>query len=194
MLGVRPIHQRSHARTDHDRNVQFAALGVDGVVLGMVGGNLGKEGINGRAAEAVVFDHELQLVDGVHALVRIKPGHADETFRVALKEGDDSPVAGSDAVGGFGVAAGDDALDHALRFHIAHDVLDGLGVGALVELEQCVHFPENGVINHPLHRGRDVRAEAEIDNVHGRSPFAKAPGLRLGSRLCLPFKQEGCHL
>ena len=194
VFGIGPVHQRRHARADHDRNVQFAAFGVDGVILGVIGGNLGEEGIDGRAPEPVLHDHALQLVHGVHALVRIKPGHADEAVGIPFEKGDDPLVARTDAVGGFRVAAGDHALDHVLRLHVAHDVFDGLGVGALVELEQRVHFAEDGMIDHALHGGRDVRTETKVDDLHGMVPCCHC-GLthRLG-RALLVIKQEGCHL
>ena len=76
--------------------------------------------------------------------MRVKPGHADETVGILFEERDNPLVAGSDAVGGFRVAAGDDALDHVLRFHVAHDVFNGLGAGALMEFEQRVHLAKRG--------------------------------------------------
>ena len=166
MLGVGPVHQGRHARTDHDGNVEFTALGIDRIIFCVVGRNLGEERVDGRATETVGFDHKPQLVDGVHSLVRVKPGHADETVGILFEEGDNPLVAGSDAVGGFRVAAGDDALDHVLRFHVAHDVFNGLGAGALMEFEQRVHLAEDGMVDHPLYGGRDVRTETKVDDLH----------------------------
>ena len=166
MLGVGPVHQGRHARTDHDGNVEFTALGIDRIIFCVVGRNLGEERVDGRATETMGFDHKPQLVDGVHSLVRVKPGHADETVGILFEEGDNPLVAGSDAVGGFRVAAGDDALDHVLRFHVAHDVFNGLGAGALMEFEQRVHLAEDGMVDHPLYGGRDVRTETKVDDLH----------------------------
>ena len=93
MLGVGPVHQGRHARTDHDGNVEFTALGIDRIIFYVVGRNLGEERVDGRSTETVGFDHKPQLVDGVHSLVRVKPGHADETVGILFEEGDNPLVA-----------------------------------------------------------------------------------------------------
>ena len=170
-------HQRCGAGGDDNRNIQLTALGIDGIVPGMIGGDARQIGIDGSAAHAVIIDHALEFVDGGHALVRVETGEADELVGVLLHQGHNAGVGGAKAVGGFSVAAGHHALDHALLFHVGDDLFNGLGLGPVGVLEKLEHAAEDLVVQHALNGVRGAGPETKVNDFHTFIPHC--PG-------CLP--------
>ena len=161
-------HECGRAGGDDDRNIELAALGVDGIEAAVVRGDAGEVGIDGRASESVALNPVLQFGDGVHALDGVNACEADEPVRILPHKFEYAGIGGFEAVGGFGVAADDYALHHILGFHLLHDLPDGLGLRAVLVVEIFKHGAEWASLGEHAFDGiGSAGTETEVDNLHG---------------------------
>ncbi len=105
------------------------------------------------------------FANGVHSLVGIDTPEAEKFVGIGAAEFKDAVVVGGETVGGFAVAAGNDAQLNATAIQVGHDFGQSLG-DAFVEADGFTGGFEHRAVLDAVNDFRRVRAEAEVDYFH----------------------------
>ena len=81
----------------------------------------------GDTAHTEVLDHVFDFANGVHSLVGVDTPEAEKFVGIGAAEFKDAVVVGGETVGGFAVAAGNDAQLNATAIQVGHDFGQSLG-------------------------------------------------------------------
>ena len=70
----------------HKRNLQLAALGINGVIAGMVGRQAKPVRVEMGAHKSILFDRVFQVAQALHPPGGVNPGQPGKAVRVALTD------------------------------------------------------------------------------------------------------------
>lgn len=88
---------------------------------------MGEIGVGGDTAHTEILDHVFDFANGVHSLVGVDTPEAEKFVGIGAAEFKDAVVVGGETVGGFAVAAGNDAQLNATAIQVGHDFGQSLG-------------------------------------------------------------------